>query len=248
MAIQEIGAMNGFLTGIMICILCAIHVFFPYIEKSLYKYQKNWTSVAGGIAVGYVFLYLLPKLSDHTVYIANIESGRLEFVQYRLYLFALIGFMTYLAVDIWSGSENPRAFHWKRIQAVFFCIYNFLVGYTLPQTPREGFLPVFLVTLTLSVHLMGIDHFLNTWHPTYFKKVLRWLMASSLIIGGLIWMIAVLPKILEISTIAFISGAILINVMTEELPYKNKKRYLEFLSGVTFTVIVALIIRSFPKI
>jgi hypothetical protein len=51
-----------------------------------------------------------------------------------------------------------------------------------------------------------------------------------------------------VSAIAFISGAILVNVMTAELPNKGKKRYLEFFAGVTFTVVVAFIVRSYPKI
>lgn len=240
--------MKELLIGILIFILCSIHVFFPYIEQTLYKHKKIWVSLVGGISVGYVFMSLLPKLSDYTVYIANLESGRWEFMQYRIYFFALIGFVVYFAVDIWSGSENPRTLYWKQVQGVFFCIYNFFVGYILLQFSRTGFLPIFLVALVLCAHLMGIDHLLYTWHSIYFKKVLRWLMASSLIIGWLIGMTIILPKMFKVSAIAFISGAILINVMTEELPNKDKKRYLEFLAGVAFTVIVAFIVRSYPKI
>jgi hypothetical protein len=245
---MEIEAVKEFLIGISIFILCSIHIFFPYVEQALNKYKKIWVSVAGGIAVGYVFLAMLPKLSDYTVYITNLELELSEFLQYRVYLFALTGFMVYLAVDIWSGSENPRALHWKQVQGFFFCFYNFLVGYILRQFPRAGLLPLFLFIFALCVHFMGIDYFLYTWHSIYFKKVLRWLMASSLIIGWLIGMLAVLPKIFEISAIAFIYGAILVNVMTEELPNKGEKRYLEFLAGVVFSVIVTLIVRSFPKI
>ena len=240
--------MKELLSGILILGLCFIHVFFPYIEQTLYKYKKIWVSVADGIAVGYVFMYLLPKLTDYTIYLANIKPIGWEFFEYRTYLFALIGFLAYFAADIWSGSENPRTIHWKLVQGLFFCGYNFFMGYILPELPRTGLLPIFLVALALGAHFMGINHLLFEWHSIYFKKVLRWLMAASLTIGWLIGLIIILPKIFKISAMAFIAGAILINVMTEELPYKNKKRYLEFLAGVAFFVIIALIIRSIPRI
>lgn len=240
--------MKELLTGVLIFMLCSIHVFFPYIEQTLNKFKKNWVSVVGGIAVGYVFMSLLPKLSDYTVYIANLDHRYWKLMQYPVYLFALVGFMVYLAVDIWSGSENPRTLYWRQVQGLFFCIYSFFVGYILPQFPRAGLLPFILVTLVLCLHFMGINHFLYTWHSIYFKKVLRWLMAGSLIVGWLIGMIVVLPKIFKVSAIAFISGAILVNVMTAELPNKGKKRYLEFFAGVTFTVVVAFIVRSYSKI
>jgi len=236
------------LSGISIVILCSVHVFFPYIEQSLDKYKKTWVPVVGGVGVGYVFMSLMPKLSDYTLYIVNADYANLGFLQYRIYLFALFGFMVYLALDIWGESESHQAGKLKRTLGLFSCIYAFFIGYLLHEFSRTGILPTLLGTLALGLHFMGTDHVLSTRHPVFFKKVIRWILAGSLIAGWLTGMVAVLPKMMQMSVIAFVSGAILINVMTEELPNKDKRRYLEFLAGVVFFVIIVLLVRSYPKV
>ena len=53
---------------------------------------------------------------------------------------------------------------------------------------------------------------------------------------------------LVVAITAFISDAILINVMAEELPDKDAGRMTPFLAGIGIFVLVAMAIRSIPRI
>jgi hypothetical protein len=239
--------MRILLSGIVVFILCAIHVLFPNIERALHRYKHIWVQVSGGMAIGYVFMYMLPKLSDDTSLIISNEPAEWEFLHYRLYLFAMIGLLTYLLVDIWSASENPRAVYWKRIQGACFCLYNLLIGYMLFNIPRTGILPFLLVALVISAHLMGMDHLFYKWHANFYKLTLKWLMAISLIAGWLVGLTIKLPETFKASSSAFIAGGIIINVITEKLPERERDHLRPFLAGVGLLVVIAVVMRSIPR-
>jgi hypothetical protein len=240
--------MRILLSGIAVSMLCAVHVLFPNIERALHRYKNIWVQVTGGMAIGYVFMYMLPKLSDDTYLIISNEPAEWEFFHYRLYLIAMIGFLTYLLVDIWSASEDPRVVYWKQIQSSSFCLYNALMGYMLFNMPRTGILPFILATLVLGAHLMGIDHLLYKWHASYYKLILKWLMAISLISGWLVGLTIKLPETFKASSSAFIAGGVLINVITEKLPERKEGHWGPFLVGVGLFVIITVVMRSIPRL
>jgi hypothetical protein len=240
--------MKIFLSGIAISILCAVHVFFPNIERVLHKYKNIWVQVTGGMAVGYVFLYMLPRLSDDTSLILSNESGGWEFFQYRLYLIALLGFMTYFGVDILNISKKPRVVYWRQVQDACFCFYNVLVGYAFFNLPRNGILPFFLATFIFSVHFMGLDNKLYKRNTEHYERKLRWLMALSLIVGWLVGLTIGLPATFRASCTAFIAGGTLINALNKKLPDKEEDHFGPFFGGVGLFVVIAAVMRSLPKL
>jgi hypothetical protein len=240
--------MKILLSGITVSILCAVHVLFPNIERALHRYKHIWVQWTGGMAIGYVFMYMLPKLSDDTSLIISNEPAEWEFLHYRLYLIAMIGLLTYLLVDIWSASKNPRVDYWKQIQGASFCFYNLLIGYMLFNIPRTGILPPLLTTLGFGAHLMGMDHLFYKWHANYYKLTLKWLMTISLVVGWLLGFTVELPETFKASSTAFIAGGILINVITEKLPDREDGHFGPFLAGVGLFVVIAIVMRSIPRI
>ncbi len=68
-----------------------------------------------------------------------------------------------------------------------------------------------------------------------------------MVVGWSLGMTVTLPKMVLAGITAFLAGAIIINVLTEELPDRKEERFLPLLLGVGSMAIVAAIIRSFPK-
>jgi len=109
-------------------LLALLHGIFPWLDRKLAPYKKVWYPFSGGIAIGYVFLYLLPKLSDYTSIILETNPGAWEFWQYRVFLFCLMGFITYYLIDHihLRHSENAnRRFH---LHNTGLMIYNVFIG------------------------------------------------------------------------------------------------------------------------
>ena len=135
----------------------------------------------------------------------------------------------------------------KQIQGACFCLYNLLIGYMLFNIPRTGILPFLLVALVISAHLMGMDHLFYKWHANFYKLTLKWLMAISLIAGWLVGLTIKLPETFKASSSAFIAGGILINVITEKLPERERDHLRPFLAGVGLLVVIAVVMRSIPR-
>lgn len=228
--------------------LALLHGIFPWLDRKLAPYKKVWYPFSGGIAIGYVFLYLLPKLSDYTAIIVEANPGAWEFWQYRVFLFCLLGFITYYLIDhiyLKLSEYANRRFH---LHSTGLLIYNVFVGAIFASFPRSGVAALLVGIFCLSVHALGTDHQAREWQPIAFDRVWRWLFALGVIAGWLINYFLHMPKDLIILAWAFLAGAIIVNVMTEELPESGQTSIWPFLGGVLFVFAVALIIRSTPRI
>ncbi len=72
-------------------------------------------------------------------------------------------------------------------------------------------------------------------------------MAISLIAGWLVGLTIKLPETFKASSSAFIAGGILINVITEKLPERERGHLRPFLAGVGLLVVIAVVMRSIPR-
>ena len=86
------------IAGISAILIAVIHVAYPRLEGLATPYKGVWVPLVGGVAIGYVFLYLMPKLADYTLSVATYDDPSLhEFGQYWIYFYALLGFALYFA-------------------------------------------------------------------------------------------------------------------------------------------------------
>jgi drug/metabolite transporter (DMT)-like permease len=76
--------------------LAAVHVLSPR-ELSLFPAtpRSRWLSLAGGIAVAYVFMHLLPELSEHE---RTLQDGA-EGAGLIVYGLALVGLVAFYGVE-----------------------------------------------------------------------------------------------------------------------------------------------------
>jgi len=62
--------------------------------------EQNWLSVSGGFAVGYVFIYVMPKLAMKQLILTGApDTGLYGFLEHHAYLVALLGFIFYYGID-----------------------------------------------------------------------------------------------------------------------------------------------------
>jgi len=224
------------------------HIFFPAFNKATAKHRRLLLPFAAGIAIGYVFLYLLPKLSDYTGLIVNNDEGSWEFAHYRLYLLALVGFLAYLAIDRLSTIDHPNVRRVPLIQGAGFCLYNILIGYIAYSLPRFGVLPYVFGTLAMCAHFIGVDHQLRHRQEAAYDRYLRWLIAASVLAGWGISLFFEFPKEFLMSAAAFLSGGIIMNVMIAELPDKREGRLAPLMAGVFFFLVIVISMRSLPRV
>ncbi len=242
--IMEIITTKIFSSGAAVLILSILHITYPYLNTKINKFSDYWVSFSSGIALGYVFLYMFPKLSDYTIQISQQSTANSwEFINYRIYLFALIGLVIYLVIDFYSESENKERSIIKLFNYAAFCFYSIILGYILADIPRSGILPIILITIVLGFHFFGINHQLFQWNHLIFTRYLRWLLALSILSGWLYGIFTPLPKEFVMTATAFLSGAIIANVMFEELS-KHNRTMKPFLTGVMIIIVIVAVIRS----
>jgi hypothetical protein len=231
-----------------VLLIAAVHVLYPFIEKKLHHREQELVSLAGGVAVGYVFLFMLPKIGDYTAAIVRNEVDGWEVMHYRLYAIALLGMLTYYLNSRLNVPRDGRRHMALAIHVALFALYNFTIGDLLANIPREGYFPYALVGAVFALHLLGVDHQLRAMYQQRFDTWIRWVIAFSVLTG---WTVGVLfrmgPSTLAVLS-AFLAGGILVNVMAEELPKRGKGCTRFFIGGVILFAVLISILQSTTRV
>jgi hypothetical protein len=229
-------------------VLAAVHLLSPRIERLPVTPVRDVRSFGGGVAAAYVFLYLLPRLSEGNQVVGRLleqEVGRTPLSNLAAFGVALLGFLAFYSLERaarLSLPENSRV-----IPAVFglqlgvFALYSGLITYTLPTKLQAGVLPAALFAAAMSLHLLSTDHVLRERLPAGLTRA-RLLALSGGAVGG--WLAAVLAAptstvLINLLT-AFLGGAVLLNVFIAELPPERHSSLGWFAIGLaTYSALLA---------
>ncbi len=81
---------------VAVCVIAMVHLFVGRLRLPDGTQRSVWLSAAGGAAVAYVFVYVLPKLAaKQHVLVQAIDTGLYGFLEHHAYLVALLGFSLY---------------------------------------------------------------------------------------------------------------------------------------------------------
>jgi hypothetical protein len=225
-----------------ILLLVAVHLFAGRIERAAGPRLPWLLSLSGGVAVGYVFVALLPKMGYYTRLAYEADASDPDLVQLRLYLFGLLGFLVYFAADRYrAGTGGGRlAF---RLHGLVFGAYSALVGYLVAHSgeARVGYIPHVAVGFVMALHLFAVDHQLRAWHGAAFDRVLRYVFATAVIAGWAVGLWLPLSQTAVAIWSSILAGGILVNVFSEEFPRGGQGDARAFLFGVVLVVGVALV-------
>ncbi len=241
-----------------VCVLAMVHLYVGRLRLPEGTQRSAWLSAAGGAAAAYVFVYVLPKLAaKQHVLVQAIDTGLYGFLEHHAYLVALLGFSLYYGlhraavyVGTFPGHARPSD-HSRRFalgcQTSGFAAYNILCGYLLVHPQKPGLIPLVMITLALALHFLSTDHGLRHHDVTVYDRVIGPVLAAATFVGWGYGMLTQLSDRTVALWFAFLAGAIVINVVKEELPSEQHSRFWPFLAGMLAYTSLVIVIETLPK-
>jgi hypothetical protein len=199
--------------------LCLVHLTTPVLKSTLDRFNLQVTSFGGGAAITYVFLHLLPELSEDN-----------EFVGGHIYGVVLVGFIIIYGVTTLRSGDERRAGRLAFTQA---WLYSWLLVYGVEGQHLTDPLFAGLATLALSFHLMHDDYYLSQEHAWIFQGRGRLLLASAPLFGLVSRTYFQLrAESLKSLVTAVLAGMIIYNAFEDGLPSGgNKAAFPWFVAG-----------------
>lgn len=229
--------------------------FIHFFSKSM-KFIKDtprsrFLSIAGGIAVSYVFIHLLPELNKHQKVLEKaVDKGIFRVIENHVYLIALFGLSVFYGLEKMvknskkeSDSQKPKTgVFWIHISSFF--VYNALIGYLLIREQYNSHWGMFFYFLALAVHFVTNDHSLRKDHKKVkvYDRFGRWLLTFAILLGWLVGVFIELKEIYISLLTAFLAGGIILNVLKEELPEERKSSFVAFFLGLVGYSVMLLVV------
>ncbi len=223
--------------------LALVHVLSGYLNLSAFARRRRWLSLAAGVSVAYVFLDLLPLMSDKQRAFLEAMAGKgLLFPQFRVYVAALVGFTVFYGLEqLMTHHMGPGALSAKArgefaggakvpVHEGGFAIYNAMMGYLLVEWSK-GLAALALYCGALALHFLITDEGMRSDYGLRFERFGRWLMAGSILTGALAAWLAPLSIGYLTTIVGLVAGGVVINSIKEEFPREGEGRFTYFALG-----------------
>ena len=220
-------------------VLVVIHLFADQLHSAEGGTRSRWLSAAGGVSVAYVFIHLLPELARGQEVIKASELSLLGHLEHHAYLLALIGLACFYGLErvikthrrnLPEHAPSHGGLFWLHIAA--FSIYNALIGYLLVHREPGGNGDLLTFSVAMALHFLVNDFALQSHHNHLYVHRGRWVLAASVLAGWGLGQAMAISQLAVSAAVAFIAGAIVLNVLKEELPEERNSRFSFFLLGV----------------
>ena len=228
--------------------LMLFHYLSPWFGHHLPDNGSRFTSFAGGVAVAYVFLHMLPSLVEYNKPIGHflLKSKWLTpFTELTIYIVALIGFLIYYGFDLLAeryrdaGHDDELVYG---LHLTMFCLNNFLITYTMSLRTVSSMTATVLFTFTMALHFVLTDSKFDRFYTVRFNHAGRFFLICALFIG---WLFSVIfdpvNVLVEAFMVAFLAGSVLLNVFREEMPSTGLTSYCWFSFGVLLITFILLL-------
>ncbi len=229
-------------------IFVGIHLGSHKIYGFSKRYKKNILSFSGGIAAAFVFLDLLPLIQNADPHLQVIFSNSpltLIFLEKAVFAVAFMGFLLFFILDYLAlRSRHQEA--GKTIKTVegtyasknvfyvhlsLFALISLIICYSLRFEILTTGLGVIIYAVALSLHFFVSDRSMEEHYGQFYVNYGRYLLAIMPIIG---WSLSILFPEKESEAyvlLAFMAGAVLFNVIKDEIPRLGTGKPLFFFVG-----------------
>lgn len=235
----ELGVTAALVAGLAVAVVLAgLHLLAPRVHTLPGVPQRAIGSFAGGLAVAYVFLHLLPELAEGSAAVGEVLGDGVEatpLLDLGIFLVALVGFTVLYGLErlaVRSGSpraeavpddeDPPAGVYWLHVST--FAVYNGLITYTMPLRFRTGVTFALLFAVAMGLHFVLTDRALSEHYRRRFRRHGRYLLSGALLVG---WLAAALlaptSSLVVVLLTALLGGGILLNVFKEELPNVGRR-------------------------
>ena len=229
-------------------LLAGLHLAAPRIRRLPLVPESATGSFAGGLAVAYVFLHLLPEIAEGNESVGEALSDVVRptpLVDLGIFLVALAGFTVFYGLERLAdrSATTGASAGVYRLHLGSFAVYNALITYTMPLRLRTGVLFALLFTIAMGLHFVLTDRGLEEHYPARFGRSGRVALAVALVAG---WALAAVfapsSTLLVALLTALLGGSVLLNVFKEEVPSDRRSSFGWFLVGlVLYAGLLALV-------
>lgn len=143
-------------------------------------------------------------------------------------------------IDSGEDKVEPHVF-WLHI--VSFAVYNVLIAYLLLHREESGSWPLLMYFLAMSLHFFTNDFGLRQDQKDLYDHLGRWVIAAAVVLGWVIGAATTIPELYIGFLFAFLAGAVLLNVLKEELPEERKSSLWPFALGAAGFAALLLVVR-----
>jgi len=229
--------------GLFTVALALVHLFAGRLRLSAGR-RRRWLSAAGGASVAYVFVLLLPEVSEAALLVGE-RLGEAFLAEQLVYLAALVGFVAFYGIEVTVAHrrgdvEISTPVYWGHL--LVFALYSALIGYLLFNQERPGFASLFFYALAMALHFAVTDHGLRRHHGAAFDRVGRWILAGSTVVGAIAGAVFEVSGLTVAILYGFVVGAVVLNVLKEELPDLVDSRFVAFSLGAAAYSVVLLLV------
>lgn len=228
--------------------LMIFHYYSHWFAIQLPKQGKAYASFSGGVAVAYVFLHMLPNLVEYNKPMGEFllkNQWLTPFTELFIYIIALGGFVIYYGFDLLAERQKSKKHSDDLVYSLhlaMFCLYNFLITYTMSLRAYASVTATVLFTLAMALHFILTDRKFCRNYAHRFNHFGRYVLIAALFIG---WLCSVIfdPVNVLVSAfmVAFLSGSVLLNVFREELPATQLINYVWFTGGAAIIALILLL-------
>lgn len=250
---MELTTTQGIIGSLIVAVcLAGLHLAAPKIRKLPFVPETATGSFAGGLAVAYVFLHLLPEIATGNEAIGEALSDVIEptpLFDLAIFLVALAGFTIFYGLERLSSRHDEShsetgatgTTYWLHLGS--FMVYNALITYTMALRLETGLLFAILFAVAMGLHFVLTDRSLNEHYPRRFGKTGNILLAASLVLGWVVSALFAPTSVVLVAVLtALLGGSILFNVFKEEVPSGKASSFGWFLTGlVLYAALLALI-------
>lgn len=220
-------------------LLAGLHLAAARIRTLPLVPERALGSFAGGLAIAYVFLHLLPELAAGNEAVGEALADVVEptpLFELAIFLVALTGFTVFYGLERGarrqrSGGAEPAGVFWLHLTS--FALYNVLITYGMALRVRTGLVFALLFAVAMGLHFVLTDRGLEEHYPRRFASTGRLVLAAALLLGWVLSALAAPTSTLVVALLtALLGGSILLNVFKEELPADRKSSFGWFLTGL----------------
>lgn len=232
---------------IWVTALCAVLLGIIPIIAGKFRFldvipRSRWLSLAGGVAVAYIFMHLIPELSHHQSLVTGLGHEYKLLATRTIYLIALLGLVVFYGLERDAKRSrrqqqeahnediaSPKVF---RLHMISFSIYNAIIGYLLVHREVPGLRSLLLFTLAMGLHFFTNDYGLRQDFKELYHRYGRWVLSLAVVVGWIIGIRTTLHPLVLPFFFAFLSGGVVLNVLKEELPEERQSSFWAFFAGV----------------
>ena len=196
------------------------------------QYQTEIRSLAAGVSLTYLLIYLLPEL-----YGGVVEVERL------LFLFVLLGATAFHLIEKYLYQHERKEkliFEIRAAHTIFFFIYHFIIGIILVAINAVSYISGLLFFIPILFYTVASQVSLHQLHANITERmVVRLILSSSTLFGVVLATLFSVPTRIYFPLLAFIAGALLYNVMVDVIPKEKEGNILFFLFGtIAYTAVI----------